>query len=247
MNDSLAASERRRQKILEEKQKAIRERNEKQEDRKKMLQTGKEEETRGHAPASSSHGHHPTASALAPAAVSATAAPATSATGLKASSSHHSSSTTHGQSSASAMHAPRVPHLTTAPSAAGPGQFHHPPPTKAPENYQLSDNEVSSEEVDSEEEERLKQKNKSVPSWAKGESLQLALHRQFGRDTYVDPDLIFPQVTTINLDLIFQPKEKKRYHKRNSSGNWTMDRLTQSEIRSYRQDMGLQPTPRKVV
>jgi hypothetical protein len=93
--------------------------------------------------------------------------------------------------------APIVPTATTfSSSSAAP-----PLPVKDVEpKYTISDHGVSSDDLDSEEEEEKKNPKHNVPSWAKGEHLHNALARQFGRNTYVDPDQIFPQVTTINLD-----------------------------------------------
>ena len=57
---------------------------------------------------------------------------------------------------------------------------------------------ICSDDDSEEEEQRAKKKN--IPDWAKGENLQLSLRRQFAKDSYIDPDTIFPPVTSINLD-----------------------------------------------
>ena len=77
---------------------------------------------------------------------------------------------------------------------------------------------------------------KTVPDWAFGASLAAAIHAQYG-DGSVDPDSIFQEVSTCDLEEIFGAK-KKRYNKRTSSGNWHQDRLQHHERVRYRADMG---------
>lgn len=45
-----------------------------------------------------------------------------------------------------------------------------------------------------------------IPAWARGQALAAALERQFNVSaaTWVDPDTIFPEVTTCNLEEIFK-------------------------------------------
>jgi len=69
--------------------------------------------------------------------------------------------------------------------------------------------------------------------------LAAALEKQFTTDPelWVDPDTIFPEVTsTCNLEEIFKVR-KKRYYKRTSSGMWENDGLTLGEKMTYRRAM----------
>lgn len=58
--------------------------------------------------------------------------------------------------------------------------------------------------------------------------------------TPVDPDLIFQEVTTCNLEEIFGIKEgiNRKYGARSSSAHWDADQMTLVEKRSYRKHMG---------
>ncbi len=53
----------------------------------------------------------------------------------------------------------------------------------------------------------------------------------------LDPDEIFHEVLTCDLEAIFGQR-KKRYAKRASTGNWTKDRVTASEKLVYKRKMG---------
>jgi hypothetical protein len=53
----------------------------------------------------------------------------------------------------------------------------------------------------------------------------------------LDPDVIFTEVETCDLEAIFDRK-KDRYKKRTSSGNWTKDRVTAVEKLTYKRNMG---------
>lgn len=65
-----------------------------------------------------------------------------------------------------------------------------------------------------------------------------ALERQFLDGPHkIDPDDIFPEVSTCDLEAIFDQR-KKRYIKRTSSGNWTNDRVTVHEKLVYKRNMG---------
>jgi len=77
-----------------------------------------------------------------------------------------------------------------------------------------------------------------IPDWAQKSNLIPALERQFleGPDR-IDPDTIFPEVATCDLEAIFD-RSKARYNKRTSSGNWTKDRVTASETLVYKRTMG---------
>jgi len=69
-----------------------------------------------------------------------------------------------------------------------------------------------------------------------------ALERQFaeGKDRF-DPDEIFPEVQTCDLQAIFDSK-RTRYIRRTSSGNWTKDRVTAVEKLTYKRAMGYSAT-----
>ena len=103
-------------------------------------------------------------------------------------------------------------------------------------NYEMSDREASSSEEEEEEGDGGGGAKKAVPEWAFGASLAAAIHAQYG-DGAADPDAIFPEVSTCDLEEIFGAK-KKRFAKRTSSGNWHQDRITHHERVRYRADMG---------
>jgi hypothetical protein len=68
--------------------------------------------------------------------------------------------------------------------------------------------------------------------------LRPALEKQFLDGPYkLDPDEIFPEVSSCDLEAIFDQK-KKRYIKRTSSGNWTKDKVTITEKLVYKRKMG---------
>ena len=77
-----------------------------------------------------------------------------------------------------------------------------------------------------------------IPEWAQKANLHRALERQFadGPDR-LDPDKLFGEVLTCNLDAIFD-KKKSRYQRRTSSGNWTKDHVTIAEKLTYKRTMG---------
>jgi hypothetical protein len=102
------------------------------------------------------------------------------------------------------------------------------------DNYEMSDREGDSDE--DEEDDDDGRAKKKVPDWARGPALEAAIHAQYG-DGGLDPEGIFPEVSTCDLEEIFKAK-KKRYAKRTSSGHWLPDRLTHAEKAKYRQDMG---------
>eukprot|EP00525_Craspedostauros_australis_P004027 CAMPEP_0198130670 /NCGR_PEP_ID=MMETSP1442-20131203/54475_1 /TAXON_ID= /ORGANISM="Craspedostauros australis, Strain CCMP3328" /LENGTH=63 /DNA_ID=CAMNT_0043791341 /DNA_START=150 /DNA_END=341 /DNA_ORIENTATION=+ len=55
----------------------------------------------------------------------------------------------------------------------------------------------------------------------------------------VDPDKIFHPVQSCDLEAIFSnAKKKSKYSRRNSSGNWANDCVTQLELDAYRRTMG---------
>ncbi len=77
-----------------------------------------------------------------------------------------------------------------------------------------------------------------VPEWALKGNLNRALEQQFADGpNRLDPDKIFGEVLTCNLEDIFD-KKKSRYKKRTSSGNWSKDHVTLIEKISYKRTMG---------
>lgn len=50
-----------------------------------------------------------------------------------------------------------------------------------------------------------KKQQQQIPDWARGDLLKQALERQYGLNgqTPMDPDLIFPEIQTCNLEEIF--------------------------------------------
>lgn len=107
------------------------------------------------------------------------------------------------------------------------------------DTYELSDREES----DSEEDESKKKPKKRIPSWAKTVNLNKALEHQYsvGR-LQLDPDEIFGEVDTCDLDAIFADSKKSRFRQRTSSGNWSKDRVTSVEKADYKrsvQDLAL--------
>jgi Inner centromere protein, ARK binding region len=99
------------------------------------------------------------------------------------------------------------------------------------DSYEISDNEEDSDSED----ERSSKPQKRIPNWAQKAALGKALSFQFsaGRSVF-DPDEIFGEVTTCDLEQVFQ-RTKHRYKKRTSSGLWTNDRLTEAEKHEYKQ------------
>lgn len=97
---------------------------------------------------------------------------------------------------------------------------------------------------DTDDDEAARQKKKElVPEWAHTENLREALTRQYGLNghTPVDPDTIFPEVNTCNLEEIFGCRAGKSgvsYSKRTSSAHWDADEISLVERRNYRQFLG---------
>jgi Inner centromere protein, ARK binding region len=100
-------------------------------------------------------------------------------------------------------------------------------------NYPMSDRGESSDDDGEDENGNGK---KVVPEWAFGTALASAIHAQFGGGG-IDPDTVFPEVSTCDLEEIFGAK-KKRFTRRTSSGNWHQDRITREERTQYRNEMG---------
>jgi len=104
------------------------------------------------------------------------------------------------------------------------------------DTYELSDNDDSSSD-ESDYSSDDSRPRKKVPSWGQGENLRAALRKQITGPNKLDPDRIFGEVTTCNLEEIFNMK-KSRYKKRASSGNWTRDQITLEDKLKYKKEMG---------
>lgn len=109
------------------------------------------------------------------------------------------------------------------------------------DTYEISDDEKT---YDSDNESQRPKKR--IPAWVKRDKLIPALEFQYEKSTY-DPDEIFGEVQTCNLEAIFggmplqgEAKNKKRdYEKRTSSGNWTKDRATVAEKLAYKRAIAM--------
>lgn len=106
--------------------------------------------------------------------------------------------------------------------------------------YEISDREEESDSDESDCSDAAPRKN--IPKWAQKENLITALKSQYDdTNLRVDPDALFPEVETCDLEAIFEgDKKKNRYKKRTSSGNWTKDRVTAAEKLVYKRTMGFQ-------
>jgi hypothetical protein len=107
------------------------------------------------------------------------------------------------------------------------------------DTYEISDREESDSDSSDSESENDKQKKK-IPIWAQKTNLLPALEHQYNgcvAGKRYDPDDIFPEVQTCDLEAIFDGK-KSRYTRRTSSGNWTRDKVTAAEKLVYKRTMG---------
>ena len=98
-------------------------------------------------------------------------------------------------------------------------------------NYEMTDTEYDSGSDD--ESETGQNFQKAVPEWARSKNLLNALEHQYSPNCPIDPDEYFGQVESCNLEAIFNKKSSK-YRRRNSSGDWTKDRVTDEEKRVYK-------------
>jgi hypothetical protein len=104
------------------------------------------------------------------------------------------------------------------------------------DTYELSDREASDSDSDSED--GSQKPKKRVPVWAQRANLIPALDHQYARTgSRTDPDIIFGEVQTCDLQAIFDQK-KARYQRRTSSGNWNQDRASAAEKLTYKRNMG---------
>lgn len=99
------------------------------------------------------------------------------------------------------------------------------------DTYELSDKDQSDSES---EDEGQGKSTKRIPEWAQKAKLVPALENQFNKKLH-DPDEIFGEVHTCDLQQIFDGK-KARYQRRTSSGNWTQDRVTAAEKLAYKRN-----------
>ena len=107
-------------------------------------------------------------------------------------------------------------------------------PPRPSQTYEISDRENS--DSDDSEDENGKRK-KELPQWASKENLRPALQAQYIGKT-VDPDEIFGEVHTCDLEAIFGNQMKSKYRSRTSSGNWSQDRVSAAEKLVYKRAMG---------
>jgi hypothetical protein len=103
------------------------------------------------------------------------------------------------------------------------------------DTYQISDREDSDSDDSDESDSGPKKK---IPTWAQKENLLTALKNQYDETCKrLDPDTLFPEVDTCDLEAIFE-KKRSRFKKRTSSGNWSKDRVTSAEKKTYKRMMG---------
>ena len=92
-----------------------------------------------------------------------------------------------------------------------------------------------------------KKKRKPPAPWARSSPLKRALKIQFGMKgpAPINPDQIFAERTSCDLEKIFDMK-KKRYQRRGRSGVWLKDRVTDEEKQKYARRMGFAPLAYKM-
>jgi hypothetical protein len=105
------------------------------------------------------------------------------------------------------------------------------------DTYQVSDADDDSES-DDESEHKAKSK-KYIPNWAQPKFLDNACKNQFNflEMKHSDPDNIFGKVDTCDLHAVFG--KSKRFRNRQSTGNWTNDKLTEHEVTMYKVALGI--------
>jgi len=104
------------------------------------------------------------------------------------------------------------------------------------DSYCMSEPEEQEDDHSDDETQRGKAA-KRVPDWASKESLRAALKQQC--EFKIDPDGIFFECNTCNLEEIFE-RTSKRYQKRTSSANWTDDKMSIYEKLVYKRSLGIQ-------
>ena len=105
---------------------------------------------------------------------------------------------------------------------------------------------ISPYREDSDEDEmRAARRAKKVPNWARSHNLGPSLRLQ---EAY-DPDWVFAGfcMQTCTLSSVFGPEaaasDRKAWERRNSSGDWHADRVSEQEVLDYRRAMGYAVAP----
>lgn len=111
--------------------------------------------------------------------------------------------------------------------------------------YQIvdgNDSDDSGSGTDDEGESNTKKQQQNIPDWARGDLLKKQLAKQYGLNGNIpmDPDSIFHEVSSCNLEEIFGRQEgiNRKYNHRSSSAHWEPDQITLVEKRAYRKHMG---------
>mmetsp|Transcript_97615 Transcript_97615/g.146272 ORF Transcript_97615/g.146272 Transcript_97615/m.146272 type:complete len:592 (-) Transcript_97615:4-1779(-) len=109
------------------------------------------------------------------------------------------------------------------------------------DTYEISDREDSDTDDSDGSDDENNGAGKKIPSWASKSALYTALEQQYnGRvdGRRVDPDDLFPEVQTCDLEAIFGSRKNARYKSRTSSANWKDDKVTMQEKLVYKRKMG---------
>jgi Inner centromere protein, ARK binding region len=104
-----------------------------------------------------------------------------------------------------------------------------PPLTEEFVCYEMTDGEYDSDDDDA----SAARASKRIPDWARSANLTKALEVQYSKNFSIDPDELFGEVETCNLEAIFGLTYPK-FRRRNSSGDWTKHRVTSEEKRMYK-------------
>jgi Inner centromere protein, ARK binding region len=105
---------------------------------------------------------------------------------------------------------------------------------KVPTQEEYLSYEMTDGEYDSDDEDYEPRREKRYPDWVSSTNLIKALEVQYSSSCRIDPDALFGEVETCNLEAIFNRKSSK-YRHRNSSGDWTEHRVTAEEKRIYKE------------
>lgn len=102
-------------------------------------------------------------------------------------------------------------------------------------SYEMSAERPNAEDNSDDDSEDTNNRGKKIPDWARNGNVLKALEEQND-----DPDKTFARVHSVNLEDVFASTQnmKKRYRTRNSSGQWTRDRLTAREEMEYKKRAG---------
>jgi hypothetical protein len=100
-------------------------------------------------------------------------------------------------------------------------------------SYEISDKEEEGDDSSDDESRKRARALKPKPDWVKRAELDQALKEQYGPNGR-DPDTIFTDVETCDLEEIFAGKDRERYTRRGSSAEWGPDRITQAERIAYK-------------